>query len=162
MIVSTYALKDWISWGDWGALSRGFVEIGLVTFIILLFGEVIPKVYASKNAIVLAKLMSIPLVALRRIFYPISILLVSGTSFIDRKVKKKAGDISVDDLENALEITDSTERSEDEQRICFICPSHFSSPFSCFVKLRQTWCPTCSFTHLHIKSITHIDIFPLI
>ena len=117
VIVSTYALKDWIGWGDWGALSRGFVEIGLVTFIILLFGEVIPKVYASKNAIVLAKLMSIPLVALRQIFYPISILLVSGTSFIDRKVKKKAGDISVDDLENALEITDSTERSEDEQRI---------------------------------------------
>jgi gliding motility-associated protein GldE len=43
--------------------------------------------------------------------------LVNGTSFIDKRVKKKAGDISVDDLENALEITDKAERSEDEQRI---------------------------------------------
>lgn len=117
VIVSTYALKGWINWGNWSTLSKGIVEIGVVAFIILLIGEVIPKVYASKNATRLAKLMSIPLVALKRIFYPIAILLVNGTSFIDKRVKKKAGDISVDDLENALEITDKAERSKDEQRI---------------------------------------------
>jgi gliding motility-associated protein GldE len=117
VIVSTYILKGWINWDNWGAVSKGAVEIGVVAFIILLIGEVIPKVYASKNATRLAKLMSIPLVGLKSIFYPIAILLVNGTSFIDKRVKKKAGDISVDDLENALEITDKAERSEDEQRI---------------------------------------------
>jgi len=117
VIVSTYILKDWINWDNWGTVSKGAVEIGVVAFIILLIGEVIPKVYASKNATRLAKLMSIPLVGLKSIFYPLAILLVNGTSFIDKRVKKKAGDISVDDLENALEITDKAERSEDEQRI---------------------------------------------
>jgi gliding motility-associated protein GldE len=93
------------------------IEIGLVTFIILLIGEIIPKVYATNNAVQLAKLMALPLSLLQKLFYPIAFVLVNGTSFIDKSIKKKAGDVSVDDLENALEITDKSERSPDEQRI---------------------------------------------
>lgn len=117
VIVSTYVLSKWINFNEMDAIWAGFINIGLITFIILLIGEVIPKVYATNNTIKLARMMSLPLLFMRKLFYPISILLVSGTSFIDKRVKKKVGEISVDDLENALEITDDTERSEDEQKI---------------------------------------------
>ncbi|MFT7613127.1 MAG: putative hemolysin [Parvicellaceae bacterium] len=117
VIISTYILEKLIDFGDTTVILRGIVEIGIVTFIILLIGEVIPKVYATNNAIKLARLMSFPLVLLRKAFYPIAILLVNGTSFIDKRIKKKGGDVSVDDLENALELTDKNERTDDEQKI---------------------------------------------
>jgi len=117
VILSTYILDAVFDFEKMSAWQVGLIEIGLVTFIILLIGEVIPKVYATNNAIRLARIMSLPLVLLKKIFYPIAILLVNGTSFIDARIKKKGGDVSVDDLENALELTDKAERTDDEQKI---------------------------------------------
>ena len=117
VIVSTYIISHWLNFKGMSVFAISAIEIGLVTFIILLIGEIIPKVYATNNAAQLAKLMALPLSILQKLFYPIAIVLVNGTSFIDKRIKKKAGDVSVDDLENALEITDKTERSPDEQRI---------------------------------------------
>jgi putative hemolysin len=117
VILSTYILAAVFDFEKMPAWQIGLIEIGLVTFIILLIGEVIPKVYATNNAIRLARIMSLPLVFLKKIFYPIAILLVNGTSFIDARIKKKGGDVSVDDLENALELTDKNERTDDEQKI---------------------------------------------
>lgn len=117
VIVSTYILENWINFtgmAEWKIIT---IKIVLVTFVILLIGEVIPKVYANNNAVRLAKRMSLPLTLLKRIFYPLSWLLVSGTSFIDKRIKKKGTEISVDDLQHALDITDKSERSEDEQKI---------------------------------------------
>ncbi len=117
VIISTYTLNRWMNFEEMELWVAGLINIAGVTFIILLIGEVIPKVYATNNALKMARAMSFPLLVLRTVFYPISILLINGTSFIDRRVKRRAGDISVDDLEHALEITDENERSEDEQRI---------------------------------------------
>ncbi len=93
------------------------IQVGVVTFLLLLLGEVIPKVYATSNAIVLIRLMSIPLTVLLKVFYPISSLLISSTNVINRRIKKRQSDYSIDELEHALELTKDEETTPDEEKI---------------------------------------------
>ncbi len=88
-----------------------------ITFIILLFGEVIPKVYATKYPKQLALFMSIPFGGLVSFFHPLSFILVKSTNIIDKKYKKKSNQLSVDELGHALDITDDSATSEDEKKI---------------------------------------------
>ena len=93
------------------------VQIVIITFLLLLFGEVLPKVYANNNAVSFAKFMSIPLSFLEKIFKPISLILISSTRIIDRKTKNKGHNLSVDDLSNALELTSNSNEDKDEKKI---------------------------------------------
>ena len=93
------------------------VQIVIITFLLLLFGEVLPKVYANNNAVCFAKFMSIPLSFLEKIFNPISLILISSTRIIDRKTKNKGHNLSVDDLSNALELTSNANEDKDEKKI---------------------------------------------
>jgi gliding motility-associated protein GldE len=93
------------------------VQVVIITFLLLLFGEVLPKVYANNNAISFARFMSIPLAFLEKIFKPISLILVASTKIIDRRVKNKGHDLSVDDLSNALELTSDVNEDKDEKKI---------------------------------------------
>jgi len=93
------------------------VQVVIITFLLLLFGEVLPKVYANNNAISFARFMSIPLAFLEKIFKPISLILVASTQIIDRRVKNKGHDLSVDDLSNALELTSDVNEDKDEKKI---------------------------------------------
>jgi gliding motility-associated protein GldE len=93
------------------------VEVICITFIILLFGEVIPKVYATKQALKLAKLMAQPIFLLKKIVKPVSSLLIYFTGIIDRKVKKKGLDVSVEELSQALDLTKDIPEDKDEHRI---------------------------------------------
>ena len=92
------------------------VQVVIITFLLLLFGEVLPKVYANNNAISFARFMSIPLAFLEKIFKPISIILVASTQIIDRRVKNKRHNLSVDDLSNALELTSDVNEDKDEKK----------------------------------------------
>ena len=82
-----------------------FIQVVAVTFIILLVGEIIPKVYATKNAVSLASSMALPLGFLSRLFRPLSFILISSTTFIDKRIEKRSSSLSVDSLEKALELT---------------------------------------------------------
>lgn len=82
-----------------------FIQVVAVTFIILLVGEIIPKVYATKNAVSLASTMALPLGFLNRLFRPLSYILISSTTFIDKRIEKRSSSLSVDSLEKALELT---------------------------------------------------------
>jgi len=94
------------------------IQVGLVTFIILLVGEVVPKVYATQNGLLFAKFMSGPITVSKTIFKPLSYVLVNSTAFIDKRIKRKALDISVDHLEHALELTaEETGLDEKESQI---------------------------------------------
>jgi len=93
------------------------VQVVIITFLLLLFGEVLPKVYANNNAISFARFMSIPLSFLEKIFNPISLVLIKSSRIIDRKVKNKGHDLSVDDLSNALELTSDVNEDKDEKKI---------------------------------------------
>ena len=88
-----------------------------VTFLLVLFGEVIPKIYATSFGVQLAKFTSGPLLWAQRMFKPAWLPLVSLGSWMDDKLTSPSTEVSVEDLEQALELTDNADRTEDEQRI---------------------------------------------
>ncbi len=94
------------------------VQVVAVTFILLLLGEVVPKVYATTEAMRVAQLMSGPLMVMRWIFSPLSIPLVRSTTFLEKRYKKRMSqNISVDSLEHALDLTQDASTTAEEQRI---------------------------------------------
>ncbi|MFT7343844.1 MAG: putative hemolysin [Lentimonas sp.] len=95
------------------------LEVFLITLVLLLIGEVIPKIYATKNALAFSKMMSSPLQIMGKT-PPISWIksfLVNGSNFIRKRSKKKGIKISSDDLEQALALTKETSTSEEEHKI---------------------------------------------
>ena len=78
----------------------------VLTFLILLFGEILPKLYANSYKVQWAKMASGGISAAIKLFFPISSVLVKSTSIVNRVVTKKAENISVEDLSQALEVTD--------------------------------------------------------
>jgi len=93
------------------------VEVILVTFLILLFGEVLPKVYASRNNVKFACFIAYPISILDKILSPVSIPLRSITNFIQEKLGKQKTNFSVDQLSQALELTSSDDTSQEEQKL---------------------------------------------
>ena len=93
------------------------VEVGLVTFLILLFGEILPKVYASRNNVKFSNFMAYPLNVLDFIFSPLSIPMRAITIFIHERLGKQRSYISVDHLSQALELTRDEDTTHEEQKI---------------------------------------------
>ncbi|GEQ84623.1 hemolysin [Patiriisocius marinistellae] len=96
---------------------RFVVEVGVVTFLILLFGEILPKIYASRNSMTFALFMAMPLKVLDFLFTPISMPMRAVTIYIQEKFGKQKSNISVDQLSQALELTDETDTTHEEQKI---------------------------------------------
>ncbi|MFT4847942.1 MAG: putative hemolysin [Sediminicola sp.] len=96
---------------------RFILEVGVVTFLILLFGEILPKIYASRNRLKFAKTMSYPLNVMDTLFAPISLPMRSVTLYIQKKFGKQKSDISVGRLSQALELTDEGDTTLEEQKI---------------------------------------------
>ncbi|MCX6257403.1 MAG: gliding motility-associated protein GldE [Bacteroidia bacterium] len=82
------------------------VQIILVTFLILLFGEILPKVYANQSAVKFALFMAFPLVFLTKILRPVSSMLLMSSSIVNKKLAAKKQNISMHDLSGALAITE--------------------------------------------------------
>ena len=93
------------------------VQVVLVTFLILLFGEVIPKVYANNYNLKFSKLMAFPISILKILFTPLSNLLISSTSIIDKKIDKKIELLNADELEYALDLTKDSVDNKEEKKI---------------------------------------------
>ena len=96
---------------------RFLLEVVVVTFLILLFGEIIPKVYASRNHIKFSIFMAQPLKILDIIFSPISLPMRSITLLIHEKLGKQKSNISVNQLSQALELTNESDTTTDEHKI---------------------------------------------
>ena len=96
---------------------RFLIEVVLVTFLILLFGEVLPKVYASRNAMKFAAFMAIPLKVLNSLLSVVSLPLMSLTNVIENKLGKKQSNLSVEKLSQALELTSNEATTKDGQKI---------------------------------------------
>ncbi|KZS39868.1 MULTISPECIES: gliding motility-associated protein GldE [Aquimarina] len=102
----------------WGWLDVRFVlEVVIVTFLILLFGEILPKIYASRNSVKFAKFMARPLGILDWVFTPISLPMRSVTVGIHNRLGKQKSNISVDQLSQALELTSDTDTTVEEKKI---------------------------------------------
>lgn len=100
-------------------LLRSIIEIGVITFVILLIGEVVPKVYANRNSMKIALLMAKPIYFAGKLppFSWLKIVLVNGTDFILKSARKRSIDISTDDLEHAIALTREENGSEDDHKI---------------------------------------------
>jgi gliding motility-associated protein GldE len=93
------------------------IQVVAVTFLILLLGEVLPKVYATSHPVQVAQWTSAPLIGLRLFWSPVNEALIRSTSFIEKRYKKRTQSIGVDDLGHALELTKDASTTAEEQRI---------------------------------------------
>ena len=93
------------------------LKIIVITSIILLFGEIIPKIFANKEPVMIANIMAVPIKFLRIFFKPLSFILVNSTTLIDKKVGKKGQSISYSELSDAIEITVDESAPLEEKKI---------------------------------------------
>jgi gliding motility-associated protein GldE len=98
-------------------LLKFLLEVIVVTFLILLFGEVLPKVYANRNNLKFAKFVAQPLYILDKLLSPISLPMRAITIYFHEKLGKQKSNFSVDQLSQALELTSSEGTSQGEQKI---------------------------------------------
>jgi len=119
--IAIITLSTFLSWQIVGSKSpRGMVIViltFLVTFAIVFIGEVVPKVYANQNNLTFARITAPLLNFSQSILHPLSWLLMSISHVIEKRVERKGYNISVDELNQALEITTGEETSEEEKGI---------------------------------------------
>ena len=97
-----------------GSVIVEFIVITVIlTFLLLLFGEIIPKIYSAQHTLQFTRFAAPALTVLRKVFSPLSALLVKSSFLVNKCVSKKNYNISVDDLSQALELTDKDEISEE-------------------------------------------------
>ncbi len=116
-IIGDYIFSG-ITYMIFGVVSRRFiVDVVIATFLILMFGEILPKIYANRNRINFAHFMAYPLRVLDFVFSPLSLPMRSGTIFLYRKLGKQKSNLSIDHLSQALELTSEGDTTKEEQRI---------------------------------------------
>lgn len=97
--------------------AKFMVEVVTLTFVLVLLGEVTPKVYAAQYNKSFASFMAYPLFLLNKIFYPLSFFLTRTTSLLEKRIDKKGHDLLLDEIRHAIEITSDEESSQDEKKI---------------------------------------------
>ncbi len=96
---------------------RFLLEVVVATFLILMFGEILPKIYANRNKMSFSNLMAYPLKALDFLLTPLSSPMRSATIFLYNKLGKQKSNLSVDHLSQALELTSEGDTTKEEQKI---------------------------------------------
>lgn len=89
-------------------------QVVLITFFLLLFGEIMPKVYATHFTLSFAKFMAYPLQVLEKVFRPINSILIHSTSFVNKRLQKHRKNVSVNEISQALRLTSEQELSEEK------------------------------------------------
>jgi len=81
------------------------VQVVVITLVIVFFGEILPKIYAIRYAGKVARFMALPLEIAEKVFSPLNFLLINTTAFIQKKFSQQGRNISIDDLSDALDLT---------------------------------------------------------
>lgn len=114
VVLSNALIDSWIDFG--GADGVEFlVKMVIVTFLLLLFGEIMPKIFANFNSMWVIGLMAVPLRFFCMLFRPICRLLISSGNMINRRMSQKQVNISMDELSNAIEMT--SDQTVEEKKI---------------------------------------------
>jgi putative hemolysin len=123
----------------------GFVINAIViTFLLLFFGEILPKVFASRNHVKVALFMAVPLRILEKVLSPVTSVLVLSTSFVKKRTGTRRSNISMNDLSDALELT-SDDIDEDEKILKGIV--NFGN-----INVSEIMCPRIDVTAVEIRS----------
>lgn len=119
--IAIVTLSTFFTWSLVGSkTTEGKIVVilsAVVTFIILFFGEVVPKNFANQHNVRFAQTTARALFAFEKIFSPLSSLLISVTNIIEKNVEKKGHNITVDELNQALEITTGDDTTDEEKGI---------------------------------------------
>ncbi|SDQ09141.1 gliding motility-associated protein GldE [Flagellimonas zhangzhouensis] len=99
--------------GPW----RFLLEVVVATFLILMFGEILPKIYANRNRVQFAQTMALPLKGLNWLFTPLSSPMRSATLYMEDKLGKKKSNLSINHLSQALELASEGDTTKEEQKI---------------------------------------------
>ncbi|PHS10521.1 MAG: magnesium/cobalt efflux protein [Kordia sp.] len=116
-IVLLFASLSHLLLADLSEVTRFVIEVIVVTFLILLFGEILPKVYASRNNEKFAGFMAKPIGVMQKVLSIFSIPMQAGTTFLEDKLTKTKSEISISKLSQALELTSDGETTDGEQKI---------------------------------------------
>ena len=112
------SLGDILFGGISNELVRLSIEIGMITFVILLFGEILPKIYANKNSMLFSRLMAGVIYGLdRKILFFITIPMSKVTLFLERNFGQQSNSFSVDTLSQALAFTEQKDTTKQEDQI---------------------------------------------
>ena len=115
VVISTY-LTSMAIWFPEGSSLEFVFQVVIITGLLLLFGEIMPKVYANNNAVAFSLRTNKVLISLKKAVYPLSYLLLASTNFINKKLVSKQTPISIEEISKALDIIDH-ENKEEEKRI---------------------------------------------
>lgn len=96
---------------------RFLLEVSVATFLILMCGEILPKIYANRNRISFSQRMATPLTFLNTLFTPLSTPMRSATLFLEEKLGKQKSNLSIDQLSQALELASEGDTTQEEQKI---------------------------------------------
>lgn len=112
VVLSAYFISSWLDFSQdplWGFL----IETVIITFLLLFFGEILPKVYASQNALLFSRFIVDFILFLRKTLSPFSKILVGSTKILNKRLQKnKQENLSMDEISQALELTTNVEDEE--------------------------------------------------
>ena len=117
VVLSTLVMEGLFEFSTESHIVGFIIQVVVVTFLILLVGEVIPKIYATQNPLSSTRVLVFFVQFLQRIFYPVSTFLVFSSSFLDKVIKPKSHNISVDELSQALELTSDKDIPVEDHKI---------------------------------------------
>lgn len=122
ILISTFTLSRMAATYGWNDTPVGTVilqitEIGLITLILLFFGEITPKVYAAQKRLLIVRRVALPLQVLSTLFSPLSWVLIRSTRFIDKRINWEKEGASHEDIKHAIDLTSEEESPEEEKEI---------------------------------------------
>ena len=183
IMLLNYVFASVIDFGEAKILEFLIVTV-VLTFLLLLFGEIMPKIYSAQHTLPFARKAAPVVTVLRTVFWPISSLLVRSSFFINRfSQKRKVRNLSVNELSQALELTDIQETPEENNMLEGIIRfgeetakevmtsrldivdleihSTFSEVLKCINENGYSRIPVYEETRDHIKGILYIkDLLP--
>ena len=116
-IVILFASLSNVFLEDFSIQTKFIIEVIVVTFLILLFGEILPKVYASRNNEKFSSFMAKPIGVLQNVLSIFSLPMQAGTTFLENKLSKTKSEISISKLSQALELASDEATTDEEQKI---------------------------------------------
>jgi len=114
IILTTYVTSKLVDFSNSRVIEFIF-QVVIITFFLLLFGEIIPKVYATHVGPDFARIMALPLNFLTRFLNPVNSILILSTSFVNKRLAKHQKNISINDISQALELTSAQDISEEKE-----------------------------------------------
>ncbi len=116
IILSTYIVSQSFNLADFPLLAF-IIQVVLLTSLLLIVGEIMPKIYASYKPVQFASTMAGTLKGLIRFFYPLSSLLVRSSSLLDRAMQNKNSPLSMSELSEAIELTSDDNTAEEDRKM---------------------------------------------